>query len=136
MHRRTHSPSRTRSKSADPGNGNSIESHQLFYFYFHRRRTSFFWNSTNTYQRFCMQFLFLNLPFIIYRMFDCDSCPFFLKFKSKVKLFCFIHLGRTSKRSRILDFFRGRGRASNRTDNHPKDRDHSQVILIDKTSMK
>jgi len=51
--------------------------------------------------------------------------------------FCFINLERTSKRNRILDFFRGRSRAADRTDNHNiKDRDHSQVTLIDKTSMK
>lgn len=42
-------------------------------------------------------------------------------------------LERPTKRNRILDFFRGRGRASERTDNHPKDRNHSHV---DKTSMK
>ncbi|CAF1111726.1 unnamed protein product [Rotaria sordida] len=44
----------------------------------------------------------------------------------------------TPKRSRILDFFRGRGRAraSERTDVNIKERDHSQVTLIDRTSMK
>ncbi len=52
------------------------------------------------------------------------------------KYFLF-YLERTSKRSRILDFFRGRSRASNRNDDpNSKDRDHSQVTLIDKTSMK
>jgi hypothetical protein len=51
--------------------------------------------------------------------------------------YCFINLERTSKRNRILDFFRGRSRASDRADNdNIKDRDHSQVTLIDKTSMK
>jgi hypothetical protein len=49
----------------------------------------------------------------------------------------YYYLERTSKRNRILDFFRGRSRASDRADNHNiKDRDHSQVTLIDKTSMK
>ncbi|CAF0915175.1 unnamed protein product [Rotaria sp. Silwood1] len=43
---------------------------------------------------------------------------------------------RISKRSRILDFFRGRSRASERTATNIKERDHSQVTLIDKTSMK
>jgi hypothetical protein len=48
----------------------------------------------------------------------------------------FFYLERVSKRSRILDFFRGRSRASERTDNNLKDRDHSQVTLVNKTSMK
>ncbi|CAF2092492.1 unnamed protein product [Rotaria magnacalcarata] len=43
---------------------------------------------------------------------------------------------RVTKRSRILDFFRGRSRASERTDSNVKERDHSHVTLIDKTSMK
>ncbi|CAF2691543.1 unnamed protein product [Rotaria sp. Silwood2] len=43
---------------------------------------------------------------------------------------------RISKRSRILDFFRGRSRASERTDTNTKERNHSHVTLIDKTSMK
>jgi len=47
-----------------------------------------------------------------------------------------MYLERLSKRSRILDFFRGRSRASDRTDNNAKDRDHSQVTLINNTSMK
>lgn len=35
-----------------------------------------------------------------------------------------------------MDFFRGRSRAPDRTDNHSKERDLSHVTLIDKTSMK
>lgn len=50
--------------------------------------------------------------------------------------FFFINLERVSKRSRIMNFFRGRSRASDRTDDNIKERDHSQVTLIDKTSMK
>jgi hypothetical protein len=57
-------------------------------------------------------------------------------FQSKKEIFVCINLERVSKRSRIMDFFRGRSRASERTDNNPKDRDHSQVTLVDKTSMK
>lgn len=45
-------------------------------------------------------------------------------------------LERPTKRNRILDFFRGRGRASERNDVHSKDRNHSHVTLVDKTSMK
>ncbi len=47
-----------------------------------------------------------------------------------------IYLERTSTRSRFLDFFRGRSRAPDKTDNNAKERDHSQVTMIDKTSMK
>ncbi len=35
-----------------------------------------------------------------------------------------------------MNFFRGRSRVSERPDNNIKERDHSQVTLIDKTSMK
>ncbi|CAF1219753.1 unnamed protein product [Adineta steineri] len=41
-----------------------------------------------------------------------------------------------SKRTRIMNFFRGRSRVSERVDNNIKERDYSQVTLIDKTSMK
>ncbi len=47
-----------------------------------------------------------------------------------------INLDRSSKRSRILDFFRGRGRPSDRTDNNSNGHDPSHISFIDKTSMK
>ena len=49
---------------------------------------------------------------------------------------CFAYLERTSKRSRIMDFFRGRGRPSERTENNDDARDQSHISFIDKTSMK
>ncbi|UJR16017.1 hypothetical protein I4U23_002931 [Adineta vaga] len=43
---------------------------------------------------------------------------------------------RSSKRSRILDFFRGRGRPTERADANFNGRDQSHLSFIDKTSMK
>ncbi|CAF1069854.1 unnamed protein product [Adineta ricciae] len=43
---------------------------------------------------------------------------------------------RSSKRSRILDFFRSRGRPSERSDSNFNGRDQSHLSFIDKTSMK
>lgn len=48
----------------------------------------------------------------------------------------FSRLERPSKRNRILDFFRGRSRALEHNDIQSKDRDRSQVTMIDKASMK
>jgi hypothetical protein len=48
-------------------------------------------------------------------------------------VFCFLDLDRSSKRSRFLDFFRGRGRPS---ENDSNGRDPSHMSFIDKTSMK
>jgi hypothetical protein len=45
-------------------------------------------------------------------------------------------LERSSKRSRILDFFRGRGRATDQIDNNQNGRGSSHLSFIDKTSMK
>ena len=51
-------------------------------------------------------------------------------------MFFFIDLERSSKRNRILDFFRGRGRASDQTDNHSNGSGQSHISFIEKTSMK
>ena len=48
----------------------------------------------------------------------------------------FAYLERTSKRSRIMDFFRGRGRPAERPENDEHARDQSHISFIDKTSMK
>jgi hypothetical protein len=47
-----------------------------------------------------------------------------------------IYLERPSKRSRIMDFFRGRSRATERNDDNAKERNQSHVTFIDRTSMK
>jgi hypothetical protein len=54
----------------------------------------------------------------------------------RMKTLVFVDLERSSKRSRILDFFRGRGRASEQTDNNSNGRNPSYLSFIDKTSMK
>ena len=77
-----------------------------------------------------MDFL-ISLPFPFDRMFSCHS--FIPRRLNKRTNFL---LERPSKRNRILDFFRGRTRAFEHNDVHARDRDHSQVTLIDKTSMK
>ncbi|CAF1318272.1 unnamed protein product [Adineta ricciae] len=43
---------------------------------------------------------------------------------------------RTSTRSRLMNFFRGRSRAAERNDTDTQDHDHSQITFIDQTSMK
>ncbi|CAF4409620.1 unnamed protein product, partial [Adineta steineri] len=48
----------------------------------------------------------------------------------------FAALERSSKRSRILDFFRGRGRPSEQVDHNSNGHDQSHLSFIDKTSMK
>ena len=75
------------------------------------------------------------ISFIFCRMFSCDSLPFLI-IRTKENTFLPSNLERTSKRSRILDFFRGRSRATDRDDPNARDRNHSQVTLVDKTSMK
>lgn len=69
--------------------------------------------------RFCMSVFFLR---------------FSLRRKKKKENLCFV-LERTSKRSRILNFFRGRARPSERAETN-NDRELDHLSFIDKTTMK
>ena len=140
IHRRARSPSRTRSKSADPGKGRSLESDRIFpTFLFVEEERVFFEIRQSPLKGFACSFTFLlssNPFFALSRMFSYVIVSLLIFIRTDEDIGFFSNLERTSKRSRILDFFRGRSRATDRDDGNSRDRNQSQVTLIDKTSMK
>ena len=72
---------------------------------------------------------------------DFSACLVFhrsspLNSKQKNSYLNFSLLERTSTRSRLMNFFRGRSRAAERNETAAKEHDHSQITFIDQTSMK